>query len=370
VTLGPISLRTPLCRRLGVEYPIVLAPMAGGASTPELAAAVASAGGVGMLGATGLPPDALREQIRAVRALTDRPFGVNFIVAGVEDGNHDTAEMQRFLDRFRAELGLRPGSVEPALPGPLLPALLEVCIEERVRILGAALGEPGPLLPAAREIEAEVWAMVTTVDEARKVAAEGADVVIAQGAEAGGHRSALGLGPDEEPPLVGTLALVPQVVDAVALPVVAAGGIADGRGVVAALALGAQAAQIGTRFLVARESGAAPAWKAAVAAAAETDTVVTRAYTGRPARGIRNRFYDELSAEGPRPLAWPLQRLAAADIYETAWERGDASLLPLLSGQATRLGKADQRAADIVAEIVADMRTLLGNGAARDSSLG
>jgi nitronate monooxygenase len=287
---------------------------------------------------------------------------VNFLLAGVEDGNHDTAGMQRFLDRFREELGLPPGTPEPPLPAPVLSSQLDVCVDERVPILGAALGDPAPLVAARDEIGAELWAMVTTVDEARRVEAAGVDVVVAQGAEAGGHRSALDLGPDDEAPQVGTLALVPQVVDAVALPVVAAGGIGDGRGVVAALALGAQAAQIGTRFAVARESGASPFWKAALLEAAETDTVVTRAYTGRPARGVRNRLHDVLSAEGPRPLAWPLQRFAAGDIYEAAAERGERDLHPLLGGQATRLLRPDQGAAEIVAEIVAEARALLGEG--------
>jgi nitronate monooxygenase len=360
--MGPtrLRLRTPLCERLGVDYPIVLAPMAGGPSTAGLAAAVASAGGLAMLGATGLEPDVLRDQIRSIRTATDRPFGVNLILAGVEDGNLDTAEMQRFLDRFRDELGLAPGAPEPALPPPSLPALLEVCRDERVPILGAALGDPKPLVEAARAFGADVWAMVTTVEEAVRVVAEGVDVVVAQGAEAGGHRSTLALGPDDEPPLVGTLALVPQVVDAVPVPVVATGGIADGRGVVAALALGAQAAQVGSRFLVSRESGAPAAWKAAVVSAAETDTVLTRAYTGRPARGVRNRFHDLLTAEGPRPLAWPLQRFAAADIYEAAAARGETDLVPLLGGQTGRLLRQDQPAAEIVAEIVAEARALLG----------
>jgi nitronate monooxygenase len=334
--------------------------MAGPSST-ELAAAVAEAGGIAMLPATGVPPDALREQIRAVRGRTDRLFGVNFILAGIEDGNHDTAEMQRFLDRFRAELGLPPGNPEPPLPAPLLAAQLEVCVEERVPILGAALADPAPLTAARDEIGAELWAMVTTVDDARRVESGGADVIVAQGAEAGGHRSALGLGPDDEAPMVGAMALVPQVVDAVSVPVVAAGGIADGRGVVAALALGADAAQIGTRFLVARESRAFPAWKATLLAAGETDTVVTRAYTGRPARAVRNRLYDVLSAEGPQPLAWPLQRLAAADIYEAASTRGERDIYPLLGGQATRLLRPDQGAAEIVAEIASEAETILGS---------
>ena len=357
---SPIRWRTSLCERLGVDHPIVLAPMAGGPSSPELAAAVAEAGGVAMLAGTGVPPDALREEIRAVRARTDRPFGVNFLLAGIEDGNHDTAEMQRFLDRFRDELGLPAGTPEPPVPASQLTAQIEVCVDEGIRILGVAMGDPSPLVAARDEIGAELWTMVTTVEEARAVEAAGADVVVAQGAEAGGHRSALGLGPDDEAPQVGTLALVPQVVDAVSIPVVGAGGIADGRGVVAALALGAQAAQIGTRFLLARESGAFPAWKAALLAAAETDTVVTRAYTGRPARGVRNRLYDVLTAEGPRPLAWPLQRTAAGDIYEAARSSGDRDLYPLLGGQATRLLRADQAAAEIVTEIVAEAKTLLG----------
>jgi nitronate monooxygenase len=269
--------------------------------------------------------------------------------------------MQRFLDRFREELGLPPGNAEPPLPAPMLTAQIDVCVEERVPILGAALGDPAPLAAARDAIGGELWAMVTTVDEARRVEAAGVDVVVAQGAEAGGHRSALGLGPGDEAPQVGTLALVPQVVDAVSLPVVATGGIGDGRGVVAALALGAQAAQIGTRFLVARESLAFPAWKAALLSAAETDTVVTRAYTGRPARGVRNRLHDVLTAEGPPPLAWPLQRAAAADIYEAARESGDRELHPLLGGQGTGLLRAEQGAAEIVAEIVAEAHALLGH---------
>jgi nitronate monooxygenase len=351
-----------LCERLGADHPIVLAPMAAGPSSPELAAAIAAAGGIAMLAGTGVGPDALRDEIRSVRSRTGGPFGVNFLLAGVEDGNHDTAGMQRFLDRFREELGLPPGNPEPPLPPPMLTAQLDVCVEERVPILGAALGDPAPLVAARDEIGGELWAMVTSVEEALRVESAGADVVVAQGAEAGGHRSALDLGPDDEAPQVGTMALVPQVVDAVSIPVVATGGIADARGVVAALALGAQAAQLGTRFLVARESGAFPAWKAALVAAAETDTVVTRAYTGRPARGVRNRLHDVLTADGPEPLAWPLQRTVAADIYAAARERGDTELHPLLGGQATRLLRADQGAAEIVAEIVAEARALLGTG--------
>jgi nitronate monooxygenase len=347
------SLRTLLCDRLRIDVPIVAAPMAG-PTTPELVAAVSGAGGLGMLPATLLSPDELRVAIRSIRTATERPFGVNFIIAPPEEGNRDVETMQRFLDRFRAELGLPAGPTELTLPPSSLPALLDIVFEERVPVVSFALGDPGPLVERAHEAGAVVSVMVTTVEEAVRVADEGADIVVAQGAEAGGHRSALELGPQEEPPLVGTLALVPQVVDAVSVPVVATGGIGDGRGVAAALALGAQGAQLGTRFLVSRESGAFPAWKEALLAAAETDTVVTRAYTGRPARGVRNLMVAELLTTGPPPLAWPLQSLAAGDVYRAAVERDDAGFYPLLGGQAMRLLKPDQGAAEIVEELVAE----------------
>src|SRR5262249_21029525 len=158
-------------------------------------------------------------------------------------------------------------------------ALLEVAYAERVPVVSFALGDPAPHVGDARSAGAVVLAMVTTVDDARRVETAGVDAVVAQGSEAGGHPSVLDLGPDAEPPLVGTLALVPQVVDAVSVPVVAAGGIVDGRGVAAALALGAQAAQLGTRFILAREGGAPAFWRERLLAARETDTAVTRALT-------------------------------------------------------------------------------------------
>jgi nitronate monooxygenase len=349
--------RTRLTELVGVRHPIFQAPMAG-ATTPDLVAAVAGAGGLGMLAGTRLEPEELEDAIRAVRARTDAPFGVNFLLAPLEDGNRDLEAMQEFLDRYRLELGLPPGPRELPSRASSLPELVDVCLGERVAILSAALGDPEPLLAPAREIGARVFAMVTTVDEARRVAEAGVDVVVAQGAEAGGHRSTLDLGPYDEPPLVGTLALVPQVVDAVDVPVVAAGGIADGRGVAAALALGADAAQLGTRFLVSRESSAFPAWKRAVRDAAESDSVLTRAYTGRPARGVRNQLATDL-ASGPPALAWPLQAAAASDLYAGAAERDRADLAPLLAGQTSGLLRIDQPAAEIVAELVTGAQATL-----------
>jgi nitronate monooxygenase len=362
------SLSTPLCDLLGVRYPLIQAPMAGGWTTPELVAAVSNAGGFGSLAGAGVPPERLREDIRAVKERTDRPFAVNFLLAPPGPGSQDVAAVQRFLDRFREELDLPPGEAELEPPSFSLEEQLEVVFEERVPMLSVALGDPGDLVGRAHEEDMLVTSMVTTVEEAVRAAEGGVDLVVAQGAEAGGHRSTVELGPDGEPPLVGTLALVPQVVDAVGVPVVAAGGIVDGRGLVAALALGAAGVQMGTRFLLARESGAHRVYRRRLLAATEVDTVVTRVFTGRPARGLRNRFVEEYLGAGSEPLAWPLQRAAAGDIYAAAQAADNGDYSPLLAGQGLRmLGEDGQGAAGIVEEVVAEAGTVLSQLGAASS---
>lgn len=352
-------LRTPLCDLLGIRYPIVQAGMAGGPTTPEMVAAVSNAGGLGVLGAARLAPDQLRKAIRTIKEQTDRPFGVNFLLAPPELGNQDVPTVQLFLDHFREELQIPPGATELALPPSRLPEQLEIVFGERVPVLSIGLGDPGRLVAAAHAAGARVMAMVTTVEEARRVVEGGADIVVAQGAEAGGHRSTFALGPNGEVPLVGTFALIPQVVDTVSVPVLAAGGIMDGRGLVAALALGAAGVLLGTRFLVARESGASPAYQQRLLAATEADTVITRAFTGRPARSVRNRFIEEYLQAAAEPLAWPLQSLAAEDIYGTAQARGEADYFPLLAGQGLRMLKSGQSSAEIVKELVTEAETVL-----------
>jgi nitronate monooxygenase len=354
-------LRTPLCDLLDIRYPIFQAPMAGGWTTPNLVSEVSNAGGLGILAGARIAPDQLRENIRAVKARTDRPFGVNFILARPEEGNRDLAAVQRFLDRFREELGLPPGTTEfPSLPTSPLAKQLEVVFEEGVPVLSTALGDPTSLVEVAHAADCRVTAMVTSVEEAVLAAESGADVVVAQGAEAGGHRSTFELGPDGNVPLVGTLALVPQVVDAVDIPVVAAGGIMDGRGLVAALTLGAGGAQLGTRFLLARESGVFPAYRERLLAATETDTVITRAFTGRPARGVRNRFVEEYLRSGPEPLAFPWQGMATEDIFRETQARDEGDYFLLLAGQGLRMLKGEQGASEIVAGLVEGAREALG----------
>jgi nitronate monooxygenase len=295
-----------------------------------------------------------------VKERTDRPFAVNFLLAPPGPGSKDVVAAQRFLDGFRDRLGLPPGETELDLPPSPLEEQLEVIFEERVPVLSVALGDPDVLVGRAHEEGMLVMSMVATVADAVRAAEGGVDVVVAQGSEAGGHRSTFELDPDDDPPLVGTLALIPQVVDAVGVPVVAAGGIADGRGLVAALALGAVGVQVGTRFLLARESGAHPAYRRRLLAATEEDTVITRVFTGRPARGMRNRFVDEYLSAGSEPLAWPLQRAAAGDVYRASQSADDGDYSPLLAGQGLRLLKEDGlAAAEIVEGLVAEAGAVL-----------
>jgi nitronate monooxygenase len=349
-------LRTPLCDLLGIDYAIVLAPMTNGPSTPELVAAVSGAGGLGMYGVQGLSVDAVSEAVDATLALTSAPFGVNVQLAEPFERG-DAAAMRAVLAPLRQALGLPVDPPARPLPDSAL-ALLEAAAEAGAPILSVALGDPEPAVPIARAAGVPLVAMVSTVAEARRCAELGVDVVIAQGSEAGGHRTTFEVRHGEPPPLIGTMALVPQVVDAVDMPVVAAGGIADGRGVAAALALGAAGACLGTRFMTATESGIAPVYRERLRAARDEDTLVTDAVTGRPARWVRNRTVDALR-DVSVPLGWGAQAAAIADVRAAAAAAGDADLLPMLAGQAAGLESEELPAAEIVGRLVAEASAVL-----------
>jgi len=343
---------TPLCRQLGIELPIVQAPMAGGWTTPELVAAVCNGGGLGMLAGARISADALQKQVEAVRALTDRPFGVNFLLAPPDPAPQDVGQMQRALDRGRAKLGLACSPALPSLPASPLAAQLAYVCEAKVAVVGFAMGDPAPFIARIKDHGASIIAMATTVDDARRLEASGVDAIVAQGSEAGGHRSLLDGPTSAETPLIGTLALVPQVVDAVSVPVIAAGGIMDGRGLFAALSLGAQAAQLGTRFLMATESGAFPSYRRRLCEARESDAVMTLAISGRPARALRNELVRTVDSAEGAPLSWPYQALAADDIYRAAVASDDAEWAPLLAGQGVRLARGEATVAEIIETII------------------
>jgi nitronate monooxygenase len=350
--------RNPLLERLGIEHPIFLAPMAGGPSRPELAAAVSGAGGLGFLAGGYSTPEAIRDSVKQMRRLTDRPFGLNLFVpeAGLAPpSTEEVARASEALAPFRESLGIRPPAGLP--PFPRFEEQLAVAVEERVPVFSFTFGA----LAAAdvrRLKEAGVFVLgtATTPREAGLLQAAGVDAVVAQGSEAGGHRGTFA-GPAEAG-LIGTMALVPQVVDRVSVPVVAAGGIMDGRGIAAALALGASAVQMGTAFLASHESGAHPRHKEAVLTRSDEDrTALTRAFTGRLARGVRNRFMVEVERRGAI-LPYPHQGALSQDIRQESGRQQRPEFLSLWAGQAAPLATA-RGAGEMVADLSRQARRVL-----------
>ena len=348
--------RTELCDLLGIDVPILLAGMAGGMTTPALVAAVSDAGGLGAFGAAGMSPDGLTSAIERARALTDRPIAVNVLLADPTPARGERERVEEAVDRLSERIGQRPAP--SAGRPPAGPELVEAGLAAGARVVATGLGDPAPVVELARAHGAPVVAMVATVEDARRAVASGADVLVAQGAEAGGHRSNFRVGEDGTVPLVGTLALVPQVVDAVDVPVVAAGGIMDGRGLAAALALGAQGAQLGSRFLTTDEAGVPESYRRRLERAADTDSVVTASVSGRPARGIRNDLIAALERAEPANLGYPSQMGLTGPLRAEGMKRDDGELIALWAGQAAGLARRGG-AADAVREIAAEADAIL-----------
>ncbi len=348
-----------LARLLGIEHSIIQAPMAGGTTTPELVAAVSNAGGLGSIGAAYLTPDQIRESVAAVRRLTSRPFGVNLFVAApaVDPATWNGGPMLGFLAPHHAALGLPL----PELPSSFAPepeAQLAAVLDERVPVFSFTFGVPDAgAIAAFQAAGTRVFGSATTVAEARVLADAGVDGVVAQGSEAGAHRATFAGGFEES--MVGTLALVPQVVDAIDIPVVASGGIMDGRGIVAAEALGAAGVQLGTAFLTTDESGASAAYREALLRARDDQTVLTRAFSGRPARGIVNDFISQMSApDAPEPLPFPVQNALTGPVRRAAAAQADPDRLALWAGQGVPLARAIGAGA-LVAQLVEEREQVL-----------
>ncbi len=333
----PRSLSTPLTRQLGIALPIVQGPMNGG-SPPAMVAAVSNAGGLGSLGAAGLSPEALRTQVATIRAATAKPFAVNLFV--LEASEPDEAELRRalaWLAPFRAELGLAPGA-PLARYAEDFRAQLEALIESKVPVASFTFGLlDAPSVARLHAAGSLVIGTATSVAEALSWQANGADLICAQGAEAGGHRGTF-LG-EPEASMIGTLALVPQIADAVNLPVIAAGGIMDGRGITAALTLGAQAAQLGTAFLTTAESPIHAGWQARIREASDTSTRVSRAYSGRPARGIVNDYMLRMAEHAHAVPAYPVTNALTTEIRKAASAADRTEFLSLWAGQAAGLSR-------------------------------
>ncbi|MFD1627491.1 NAD(P)H-dependent flavin oxidoreductase [Azospirillum griseum] len=339
--------------RLGLPSPIIQAPMAGGGDSAALVVAVNEAGGFGFVGAAYLSPAQLTERARDIRSRTARPFGVNLFAPQPEPTASATltgAAVERIAG-FYAELGL-PAPSAPAYPGDGFAALVPAMLDSGAAVFSVTFGPPPAEVTAAAKARGmRVMGTATTVAEAVALEQAGVDAVIAQGAEAGGHRG--GFIGDPATNLIGTMALVPQVVDAVSVPVIASGGIMDGRGVAAALALGATAVQLGTVFLTCDEAGIPDAHKQAILSATEDQTRLTRAFSGRPARGILNRVMTTVeAADAPDAvLPFPLQNALTRPLRTAAGQRGRAEFLSLWAGQGLRLARP-RPAAEVVAALL------------------
>jgi nitronate monooxygenase len=349
---------TRLCRLLGIRHPILLAGMAGGPTTPELVAAVSGAGGLGVFGLTGMSLEAVRRDVARARELTPAPIGVNVLLAPPTPPHADGGDPRAALAGLRAELGL-PDDPGPAPARASARELVECGLAAGADVISVGLGDPGPLRDLATDAGAPLVAMASSVADAVRAVEAGADAIVAQGGEAGGHRSDFEVPEDGSVPLVGTFALVPQVVAAVDVPVVAAGAVMDGRGLAAALVLGAHGVQMGTRFLVALESGTTPGYRRRLAGAGDTESIVTRAISGRPARGLPNRLTAALEAAGPPALGWPRQTGASADVRARATELDRPEMIALWAGQAAGLAGAPLPAAWIVEDVVAEASATL-----------
>lgn len=335
---------------------------------PELVAEVSNAGGLGILAGLGLPADELRKQIRRVRELTGRPFGVNLWLHEQLQPPREPSQVpadqvravQTTLNSFRSELGL-PSTLEPPRPFPdVIAAAIDVIIDERVPLWSIGLGNPDPaIVDRCHASGILVMAMICTVKDARAVSAAGVDFIVAQGMEAGGHRSTWVKPASPAEASIGTMTLVPQVVDAVPQPVIAAGGLADGRGLAASLALGAAGILLGTRFVATKESMAPEMYKQALLRSSGADTTVTEAFSGLYARALRNRFTDEYERAGAPVLPSLLQSNAAEDVFAGAVAAGNPDYFPLWSGQSVGLVADLPAAGDVVRAIAADAEAIL-----------
>lgn len=337
----------------GIEHPILLAPMAG-PSTAELGIAVSEAGGLGCYACALSTPEQIRTAMGVIRQRTSKPVNLNFFThTPPEPDAGREARWKARLGQYYSELGIDPNApVARTNRAPFDETTCQIVEEFKPEVVSFHFGLPkDSLMQRVKATGAKVISTATTAREAKWLAERGCDAIIAQGAEAGGHRGMFLT--DNVASQAGTLALVPQVVDVVDVPVIAAGGIADGRGIAAAFALGASGVQVGTAFLFCPEAKVSDPHRAALRSARDDDTALTNVFTGRPARGVINKVIREvgpISAEAP---AFPLTAGALAPIRAAAEAKGSSDFTPLWSGQAAALGR-ETPAAELTQSLVKD----------------
>jgi nitronate monooxygenase len=356
---NPVKRAETFCERFGLQVPILLAPMAG-ASAPSLSMAVANAGGLGACGVLMMRPDEIVAWSQEVRSKSNGAFQLNTWIrdpAPERDRAHETL-LCRFLEGWGPQI--TPDAGNTSLPD--FEAQCEAMMEAGPPIVSSIMGLfPPEFVAKLKERGIKWFAAISTVAEARAAGQAGADVIVAQGAEAGGHRGCFDAAKAERQQ-AGLFALLPAVADAVSVPVVGAGGIADGRGIAAALLLGASAVQIGTGFLRCPEAKTHPAWADALANTAPEDTMVSRVFSGRAGRSIATRYVLAATGpEAPRPAPYPVQRGLTAAMRAEGQKAGDIDRMQAWAGQSAALARAEP-AAVLTRRLWADARVLLAGG--------
>ncbi|GAA0499587.1 nitronate monooxygenase family protein [Salinibacillus aidingensis] len=353
-----MDLKTKVTERLLIQYPIIQAPMAGGVTTSELVAEVSNTGGLGMIGAGYMTPDQVRKQIREIKELTNAPFGVNLFVPGEFDTTEkEWQEANQALQPIRNQLNIPDDKTDAPVFDHLLETFQEqmkVIQEEEVPICSFTFGIPSK--DTVKQLKSQDIILIgtaTTVKEAIEIERSGMDIVVVQGSEAGGHRG--DFSPDNQDGLVGLMSLIPQVVDQVRIPVIAAGGIMDGRGLMASLCLGAEGVQMGTAFLTCKESGANPLHKQEILQAQEDQVVLTRSFSGKWARGIHNQFISEFSQKEATIPDYPVQNSLTKGIRKASASQGNPEYMSLWSGQSPRLAK-DQTVKTLMESVITEAK--------------
>ncbi|MEH7392143.1 NAD(P)H-dependent flavin oxidoreductase [Bacillus sp. JJ1474] len=331
-------MQNEVTERLGISYPIFQAPMAGGITTPALISETSNCGGLGNLGAGYMLPEEMNEAIKSIKALTAKPFGVNLFVPNhqVSCTEEGFAHAVNVLKKHQEDMGIEEGSpqIEKDYQA-LFKQQLEVVLNTTVPICSFTFGIPDEgVIKELKKQRTIVIGTATNVNEALELESSGVDMIVAQGSEAGGHR---GTFHEEGSGLIGSMALIPQIADAVKLPVIAAGGIMDARGMAAAFILGAKGVQLGTAFLTCKESGAHSIYKEAILNSTEEKTTLTKAFSGKLARGIRNDFIKEMEGQSSGILPFPLQNDLTGPIRKQAVKLNNREYMSLWAGQGLRL---------------------------------
>jgi len=341
-------------RDLGITHPIIQAPMAGGPSTPELVAAVSNAGGLGSLGSAYSTPEQISSDIQKVRALTDKPFNVNLFASGyAPESRVDATPMLALLAEIHEALHLPPPTL-PAWPVNPFADQLQAILEAHPAVFSFTLGIPEPHAIARLKASGiAIFGTATTVEEGKMLEAIGVTAIVAQGAEAGSHRGTFA-GPFENA-MVPTLELVRSLRAAVSMPIIASGGLMDGRDIAQTFTRGASAAQLGTAFLTCPEAGTPEAYRSAILAARTDATVITRAFSGRPARALLNTFISKLEGKEKIILPFPLQNSLTRPMRAAAARLGESGYLSLFVGQGVTRARAIP-AAELVSRLVTEMQ--------------